>query len=161
MRPIATLIAVLIIGTSLAEEVKPASEFSPWMKLSVRVQNVALVFQRLNPSGQPDPSFFTDDLKEIDRLLSVLVSEGILTKSVVKLRPPKGRDKDYDRIMEFTEKLAETYGQYVALELMDLGLRRRLSAMDEDEPLVLNVHLPSDQLKAFRALVREYDMAAE
>jgi hypothetical protein len=161
MKPYITLIAALIISNSLAEEVKPAKEFSPWMKLSVRVQNVAWVFQQLNPSGQPDPSFFTDDLKEIDRLLSVLVSEGAVTKSIVKLRPPKGRDKDYEKIMEFTEKLAETYGQYVALELMDLGLRRRLSAIDEDQPLVLNVHLPPDQLKALQALVKEHEMAAE
>lgn len=161
MRLFTTLIAVLFVGASLAAEVKPAKEFSPWMKLSVRAQNVAWQFQQLGPSGQPDPSFFTDDLKEIDRLLSVLVSEGAVAKSTVKLRPPKGRDKDYEQIMEFTGKLAETYGRYVALELMDLGLRRRLSPMEEDKPLVLNVHLPADKMKAFLALVKEHDMAAD
>jgi hypothetical protein len=62
--------------------------------------------------------------------------------------------------LQFTEKLAETCGQYVALELMDLGLRRRLSAMDEeDKPLVLNLHLPAEQLKAFMALVKGHHLA--
>jgi len=158
MKLIATLLAALFISTSLADQPRPSTEFSPWMKLSVRVQNVAWKFQRLNPSGQPDPSFFSDDLQEIDRLLSVLVSDGAVTKSTVKLRPLKGREKNIELIMEFTEKIAERYGQYVALELMDLGLRKRLSLMDENKPLVLNVHLPANELEAFTALLKEHDM---
>ena len=160
MRTLAILLALLIGSASLADETKSATDFSPWMKLSVRVQNVAWVFQRLSPTGQPDPSFFTDDLKEIDRLLGILVADGAVTKSTVKLRAPKGREEDYQAIMKFTEKLGETYGQYVALELMDLGLRKHLTAMDdEDKPLELTLHLPAEQMKAFMALVKERDLA--
>lgn len=128
------------------------------MKLSASVQNVAWQLRSINPSGHADPSSFADDLMEIDRLLSLLESEGPVTKAVVKLRPLKNLDND---LMEFTEKLAETCGRYLAMELMDLGLRRRLSATEKDEPLVLNVHLPADKLNAFLALVGEHDMAAK
>jgi hypothetical protein len=141
MRPFVILLAALIGSASLADEPKPATDFSPWMKLSVRVQNVAWVFQRLHPSGQPDPSGFTDDLKEIDRLLSILVTEGAVSKSTVKLRAPKGREKDYEEIMKFTEKLGETCGQYVALELMDLIFRKSLKDWSREHKFQPDAHV--------------------
>jgi len=144
---------VLISLTAVADSTTKDEAAGLWLKLSARTQNVAWQLQKLSPSGQSDPSLFTKDLKAIDSLLGKLVKRGSLVEAKVNFRPPNELGDDgFKRLMEFVEVLAEDHGHYVALELMDLGLRARLSAMQPDKPLELKLRLPPERLKEIQAL---------
>jgi len=144
---------VLISLTAVADSTTKDEAAGLWLKLSARTQNVAWQLQKLSPSGQSDPSLFTKDLKAIDSLLGKLVKRGSLVEAKVNFRPPNELGDDgFKRLMEFVEVLAEDHGHYVALELTDLGLRARLSAMQPDKPLELKLRLPPERLKEIQAL---------
>ena len=125
-----------------------------WLKLSTRVQNVAREFQHMPGGYAPDPVTFENDLKVINRLLSELVEANELEEAKIELTPPEVLGDEGDkRIMDFVESLSATYGYFVAQELVDVGLRARLSVREHGKPIHLTLRLPPNQIKEFRAMI--------
>ena len=144
MKLIPVLMLVMALSLSAKEEKSPNPA---WMKLSVCVQNVAWEFRLLPDEGAPDPDSFEDSLKKINEALDELVKDGELVERKVDLLPPEDLDDEgFEFLMDYAGKLSEAYGHYTALELMDIGLEKRLSVLKPGEPFVLRLRLPAEQL---------------
>ena len=154
------LLVIILLGllpiSSMANETKGEEKKAVeiWLKLSAQTQNTVWQFRQLGSTGQPDPSFFKKDLKTINDLLDNLVAQGELVEARVSLKSPNELEsKGFAHLSEFVETLSETYGHFVTLELVDLGLQFRLSSMPPDKPLELRLRLPQKQLEEFRAMI--------
>ncbi len=129
------------------------------MKLSVITQNTSSILDETYPVGRPDPKFFMDDFDQIDLLISKLVEDGELSTKSFTLKSVESLGEDLTKIHEFIDILSKDYGRSIALELIDMGLRRRhTKSEDKNLPFILNVKLPPKKLVALELIVNEYDL---
>lgn len=158
--PIALFSFVALICSAHCEE--PQTVNKEWMVLSARAQNAAKQFQMINPGGAADPSMFEKDLAVIDGALTKLVKSGdLVEKNIELLAPQKLGNKAFEALFNFAESISEEYGYFVALELLDIGLKRRLSSMDPNKPLLLHLRLPANQMEKFLKMTKEQGLTAE
>ena len=145
-------LASLITAASCEEE---QTVNKAWMTLSARAQNVAKQFQLMKPEGAADPSMFEEDLKVIDAALDKLVKCGDLVETKIDLLPPeKLGDKGFEALFNFAESISEDYGYFVTLELLDIGLKRRLSMMELNQPVSLHLRLSPVQMEKFLKMAK-------
>lgn len=151
-------ILLLVLSLSLSAEEKKALN-PAWMKLSVCVQNVAFEFEKLKDGVVPDPAMFEKDVKTIDQALDQLVTDGELVERKVDLLPVGDLGEEgFEFLMAAADDLSEKFGRYTAMELIDLGLKKRLMAFQEDEPFVLHLRLPAEQLNDLLKKLDEKDL---
>jgi hypothetical protein len=151
---ITLLSLVTLIASALCDEGQTVNK--EWMVLSARAQNVAKQFELIKPGGAADPSMFKEDLEAIEGSLKKLVKCSDLVEKKLELLPPeKLGDKGFEALFEFAESISEDYGYFVALELLDIGLRRRLSVMDPNQPVSLLLRLPASQMENFLKIAND------
>ena len=147
--PISILFVTLAVQC-LGEE--PQTVSKEWMALSVSAQNVANQLQMITPGTVPDPATFEDDLKAINSALNKLVESGEIQEKKIKLLPlNKLEDGGVEFLFDYARYLSEKYGYYTALEMIDMGLEKRLSIFQPDEPFPLHLRMPREQLEDFLA----------
>jgi len=157
-----TLAILLVPIVLLADENEQRRDLGNWLKISVRVQNVARELerlQRLMPDTPPEPSQFDGDLKVITSVLSELVKARELEEKKIELVPPEVLgDEGLGHVMHFVESLSDTYGYFVAIELVDVGLRMKLSVLEKGKPIPLTLRLPPKLLRKFLAMAEKNNM---
>ena len=93
------------------------------------------------------------ELKVIDESIASLIEKGELIKRKFIFANIEDFDSSLgDEFEEFFAKLRSRFGNFLALDLLDMGLRRRITPIIEGKPIVLHVSLPADLLAEFSAL---------
>ena len=148
------IFALFVVLQSL--EAKPAQALGSqqvWWQLSVRCQNIAQVLMGHPPSSAVEPSQFADDLEFINSRLDELVDDKQLLEKQFTLPSPENlKHEQFAAVHSFVESLSSQYGYFVARELVDMGLRRRLSS--PQKPTELTVRLPERQMKLWTNLIK-------
>jgi hypothetical protein len=157
------LIIQLVLAVSLQAEEAPKSIPIAWARISVIAQNVRWYISSDDQSWKRrDPQYFDNSQKEIEKHLSELVRDGSLVEAKINLKSISEMGDGMDKIMEFVEEIAQDHGYFVALELVDFGLRRSLSQSysDVDKPQTVVVRLPEAQLKKYKDVVAQNNLLA-
>ena len=159
------LMVLSVFGCGKEIEEKNEEVLSLWLKVSVKAQNLAREWNRFDPGTAIDPSRIQKALADLDRDLGKLVAAGVLVEKKVRLANPGTKveeGREFQRRMEtFMAPLAKEYGYYVAAELMDLGLRRRLSVFKKDKDLELRLRLPAGTMKEFMKFAKKEKLLAK
>jgi hypothetical protein len=143
------LLAVFcLIGVSGAYATKTKGQL--WFDLSVATQNLQYKLQIIGPDTMPSYSMHEKELKRIDHLLDSLVEAGELNAKRIDLIPINEESEDkYDILFKQVKTIGENYGMFVAAEMCDIGAKRRFIAQKPNEPLVLDLRLPSPEMALF------------
>lgn len=144
-----------LLSTTLLQAKEPHAE--TWQQLSIECQNVGYRIHMMGvDAGTPDPKTFQNALTEIDKNLDLLVSNGVLIRQQFQLKPELDIEESVVKsVRKLIQKHQAEYGIYVIREMLDIGTRHFLSEYNEDAPLILNVRLPADFLKEFKAVIEK------
>ena len=134
-----------LLGSVCAEE----SKTDLWMSVSAKVQNLTWRF-KATEGAAPDPSIFKGDLAELRSAFDKLVDAQELVRQELLLRAPDERESHkMESVLKFAEALSDTYGAYVAMEMIGFGHHTRFTTFREGKPFKITAYLPPDEMKRY------------
>ena len=154
-----TLISFLALSFLLPT----AAEDDPndlWLDLSVEAQNLSYAYIRLQPGGAVDPESLSRDMKPVEEALIKLTEVGALSEKTIRLAPWSQLGQNGSmQLQKFTEKLAEDFGHFTALFLLDLGPSRRFEdEQSPNTPVNLRVRSQEKWMEEFEEMVAQHKL---
>ena len=162
-----TLLRILIlqaaVGQALLAEDKADTIPSAWMKISALTQNYRyFLLEKSDSEARRDPDYVKKAQKRMDHLLEQLVEDGTLVKETIQLKSRVDIGEGMNHLTVFAEEIGQTYGQYVALELMGFGLTMAMapSNVEAHRPLTIVARLPKEQLQQYKTFLSKNNLLA-
>ncbi len=125
-------------------------------ELSVTCQNLG--FYLLKANGDKvgiSEEWHKDEREKVEELINKLVISGDLIEKSFKLEPlDKWTAQAADGIQNLLLDLGKKYGLFVAAELLDMGMDRRLYLAKEEAGLIMKVRLPVQDMRKFEIFIK-------
>ena len=156
MKPLIVFLYFILIASASAD-----NNDKILLKLSVACQNAHSEFDNIDPDGSIDPSFVTGYLKEINTALDALVGSGYLAKKKFFLKNPAEMDpKEQEALSSVFRdaigKIYKKYGNYSAMEMVDMGIYRMISTVQKGEEFSVTIRLPKMRLQHFEEAIKPF-----
>ncbi len=151
----------LIVCFSFTTAVFAESNESLLLKLSVACQNAQAEFERVGANTAISPDFVTEYIETINASLDALVASGYLNQAEYNMKNPsemteKELDNLSDVLLGFVDKLYKQYGYYSALEMVDMGVYRRISTVRKGDKFSLKVRIPEKYAKELGKAIQPF-----